>query len=397
MQYPMINALLPTEILVDVFSYLEQEDLKKAALVSKEWNELQKTDELWKRHCLKFMKNAEPLRGSWKERFKVINNWMHTRAERTFLASSHREKNPFWGFRLLEDNTPIEMYRSEDTEFTVRNVINDELHYIRVDLKDVRDGKIVSATMTNKTWMGLASNGNVFFYDIRTGQYLNQMSLGLKDDQTLNWGMIKSNKNDIFVATNEREIKVFNGSTGHLEQTIDVSGHGDLHDFVFTTNFIICKCRSSNHYKAICIRKRDHKIEEVDLLDNEAEGIAAFDSHFAIFTKKGNVKFFKDEGDSFHLIKDVPAFFPHSDSCSRYNAYKNWFLISRSEKLKIYDIKTGQELSTFPLDERFVSIHTNGIQLLTHRKNTRSFSLYNFERPVTQLNSPSEWVRCNIQ
>jgi hypothetical protein len=385
----MVNAF-PDKFLTYLFPLLDTRDLLTAGCVSTQWNRVQKTDELWRKHCLSFLDNAEPLEGSWKKRFSVINNWMKTLAEKTVLANSFKDWYEYHNFILLEDNTPLEIYRTGESDFTVGNIKNGETHLISIDLQD---DKISNATLDGQTWVVLTSKGKIFFYDIPTGQCLKQMAVPIEDSVKLPWEKIKCNENDILVA-NEKAISVLNAHTGLLEDTIDISKYRVLCDMVSTPNFIICKCRYPDTYysKVIFIRKKDHQIAETKKVTSDF--IASYGSYLAVFYEEGYALRFKDDGEEIVEIHDgVRPYGASSGYSINHFVYKNWLLLSKSKILTVFDIKTGERFSTIPTEEGSLKVCTNGKQLLTRYN---AFSLYNFERPTTQLD-PQKYKKCSIQ
>lgn len=96
-------SFVPTEILVETFSYLtDPKNFRSVSLVCKKWNEIiNNTNKLWKQLCVHYMGSVSPFENSWKKRFKVFLNWQKGECQIDFYQRACRNvKKDYFTFIL---------------------------------------------------------------------------------------------------------------------------------------------------------------------------------------------------------------------------------------------------------------------------------------------------------
>ncbi|HSW86859.1 MAG TPA: F-box/WD40 repeat-containing protein [Rhabdochlamydiaceae bacterium] len=397
------NINLPVEILAYTFSFLEPEELARIARVSKEWNEVQKIEELWKRHCLdrlKNLNNVEPYQNSWKEHFKITNNWMHAKAEKNSFSSYCKDWDQSHGFTVLEDNTPLEVYSENAMSYAIRDFLTDQITPIDQYFQDM----IVCSTIHNKTWVALTNHGEILFFDLLTGKYLNKITPS-EEHMNLSRAKIKCTDQEVITAYN-KEIKIWDINTGLLKETINLPELGEILTLTSTPNFFICTTYTGK-FNTFSIRKRDHEISKMENLFFPSAGIADSDPYVAIIYQEekdgktiNKIKIFEDTGEKLNLLHTLETFNPQTTAYSgSVYIHKNWLLASKDGKLNVYDIKTGKTLLTIQHNKISVAFCSNTTQLFMQTalgnpfgEQEYQYTLYNFERPITNLNAPKKFI-----
>jgi len=403
--------LVPRDILNHILSYLRPYDLARVAPVSKLWNHVQKTQELWKRHCLTYLDDAKPYQGSWKERFKIIHNWKHGIAEKKTFSSY---KNGHVGhiFSILEDNTALEvyyretfshydvysLYREPRSSYVVRNFSTGKI--IPIYNKELCDEKFVASTGQDKIWIVLTKHGKILFFDLLTGQFLKEIKP--KNSVEISEAQITCHKQEVITAYNG-EIHIWDTDTCSLKQIINVSHLDVVSSLRSTTNFVIFSTYNdtTKTFQIFNIRKDVSCISKMKDLHVEFKiGTACSQSYCAVFVDTQKIYIFEDTGEDLNLIHTLGPFTaPSSKDSSRMCINHNWLLVSNDKELKIYDMKTGTELSSFPHHQKNLWFSSNASRLFTRILKSDSFgrekyhyTLYNFEPLSTHSKK-----KCTIQ
>ncbi|HSW86858.1 MAG TPA: F-box/WD40 repeat-containing protein [Rhabdochlamydiaceae bacterium] len=394
-------SILPTEMLAYPFSFLEPKELARIARVSKEWYNVQEIEELWKRHCLDHLDSTELCQATWKDQFKVIQNWMHAKAEKKSFdpyVTPYDETEKSNLLTVLEDDTALTVYfDSSLAKYVIHNFSNNEI--IPIDHAELKDNKIVTTTIHNKTLAVLTERGKILFFDLPKGQYLKEITPPEQPDQ-ISKALIKCTDQEVITAYNN-EIKIWDANTGLLNQTIDTSKLGTIRTLNSTSNFIICGINDGAR-KTVSIRKSDHQISPIECLFLKSNCIANSESYVAMIysVEKGDetihkINIFLDTGKNLELISTFEALNSQiSNDIGSVYIYKNWLLASRDGKSNVYDMKTGKQLSTIQHNESWIEFCSNATQLFTRTvvnengQQKYQCTLYNFKRPVTNLHPP---------
>ncbi len=391
--------LVPNEILTYIFSFLGPYELPSIASVSKHWNNIQKTEELWKRHCLDYSDNPEPFRGSWKERFKIIHNWMHAKSEKKTFSYCKNGDRPH-DFTILKDNTALEVYPEHPlSSYAIHHFSKGKS--IRIDNAKLQGEKIVESTIFDKTWVVLTKQGKILFFDLLTGKCVKKMIH--KNPVAISRAAMTCKDQEVITAYNKK-IQIWDINTCCIKQTIDVSELDEIYTLNSTPNFIICTTHNRTT-KTINIHKNDWVISEIENLFIEVRARrCTFDSgsYFGMLCKDYAINIFEDTGKSLNLIRTFEPFMPpFSEDHGCIYIHKNWLMVSKDDTLKIYDIKTGTELSTIQHNQLYLRFCSNASHLFTRVLNYKgnslqtrkyTYTIYNFEpRKV------SRFRKCSIQ
>lgn len=397
-------SCLPNEILTYTFSFLEKNELLKTATVCKEWNETQKADSLWQHYCLAYLSDPQPYEGSWKERFKIIHNWLQASAEVKSYLPSCKIFDKSHEFTILEDNTPFEIHPSSQDPliYIIRNWTHDTA--IQIDLKVLNSTEIICSNLHDKTWIALNSQGAIFCFDIQTGECKKKIiPQHSKVPIGLDRAHIICNGQEIITEYNQ-EIKIWNADTCLLEQTIDISNLGIIWTLNSTTNYIVCMTYSqADGRNTFALRKDNHAIKKIDGLPFKADyqGICTSKNYLILPSNTGEIKVFKDSLEDLTLIHSFSN--PPSAARSSHTTciYQNWLLASYGGKLNIWDLETGVKLSAnYHHTKENSEIRTNGVKWFSrvasidHNQNAYyEYTLYSFEGKITQLNLPKQAVQ----
>ncbi len=230
---------IDTRVLTYIFSFLDLKDLANGAQVSKEWNKAHKTDGIWQRFCLDYLEDAKPYQNSWKERFKIMNNWMKASAEVKVYPPCYKAWHKYHDFTFLENHTPLEIYPAYNNPSTYIIYDWSTKKIIKIDLKSVHSSDIICTDLYNKTWVALNSQDKIFCFDIQTGQCTKQIVPPLAESQAeISSAKMKSNDQEIIIAYHQK-IKILNSNTGCLETIIDISTLGEVWNLHYTPHYII--------------------------------------------------------------------------------------------------------------------------------------------------------------
>jgi len=347
----MTNFIAPNEIRAYIFSFLEPEELAQVSRVSKEWNEVQKIEELWKRHCLDLLEDSEPYRGSWKEQFKVMYNWLHARGEKKTLDSY--DDVDAYVLTILEDSTLFTVYFNRSLQkYVIHNFSTD--HIIPIEHETLNNDHIIHYTIDDKTCVCFTKQGKILFFDLLTGQYLKKISLS-KDVLDLSKGYLTCNDQEIIISYNNK-IEIWDKNTLLLTKTIDVSKLGEIIKLNSTSNFIICHTYENGSHSSCSIRKKASVISPMKCKFLSVTSVADSREHFAMkhrYTKESKtiteICIFRDDGEDLTLIPtiedlNIPTIenlnTPQSRTVGSLYIYKNWLLATKDGVLNIYDIKT---------------------------------------------------------
>lgn len=401
----MIN-ILPAEMQAYVFSFLNSKDLVNTSLVSHDWKEVQEIDILWKRHCLDLLEHEEddiqPLKDSWKEHYKMLNNWKNDRSEKKSYTLFKNEDYGC-GFTILKDNTPLEIYFDNSlSTYCILNFSNEEITQIDY-LK--HNEHIISSTIYDKTWIVLTEQGKILFFDLLTGQYLKEIApkeIAPSDDALqISSGSIICDGQDVITAYNN-VIKIYDSITDVLKQTINTPNLGRTASLYSTQNFIIFKSYDSGIVEVFSIRKSDGKISQIEN-PHTCFRATGSGSYCALHYSDGKINILEDTGEGLNLIHTLEAPSNENGSYCGYDfIHKNFLLVGKNDKVTVYNMKTGNEFTTIKYHEKGTTFCANVTRIFMRtymygyfRNDQYKYTLYNFEDPDTNLNQPSaQW--CTI-
>lgn len=449
---------LPNEILSYTFYFLDEKELNKVATVSKKWSKVQETESLWQKHCLVYLCDAQPYKGSWKERFKIIYNWLHASPEihsylpfsepcRSYGSINFRRPNhnPNHDFTILDDNTPIEVcYPDSGDHLIIRNIAADKT--ITIDLKPFNITQAIARHLEGKIYMVLSSQSKVFYFDCQTGEsikniVLQQMQEMLSIERSMmslerflmNEDKIMTfNSEELIILKkedDESKLKIWNTHTGQLEHILTLPNlHSSYLSHVHSLpHFIIYTAKELHVDKLTTIAIR--KDNQFNFIKEWTEGEVFFSSgpYLVSLTELGEVNIFKDSPEDLILTLTISANeaeLKNSNGECTYKSvriYQNWLFIEKGDEIKIWDLLTGKHLSTLPTMQiksatcKKSSFCTNGIQLLfqnilwddssswTFPSLSHHYSAYHFGDKVTPLNLtykqitlPPKQIRCSV-
>jgi len=97
------NSVLPDDMLLQIFQYLDVESLGAVAAVSTDWERVQKMKAIWKQLCLQYISEDAlclPQASNLKERFKILNRLITGKAHKQVIKECYkaRHKEHAFGF-----------------------------------------------------------------------------------------------------------------------------------------------------------------------------------------------------------------------------------------------------------------------------------------------------------
>ena len=339
------------DVLEQIFSFLSPADLGHAALVCRDWNQAQKANWLWKRHCLASLDRDTTPYGSWKEQCRIFHNVKEGMAEVSHLHT------PFghWSvlrppFTILEDSTALEIKRDLQhrslfhvCDFITQNALRS------LDLK--RHGSLCASDIHESVWTTLTSYGEILGFNILTGERVYHMRGDPLDRRWLRMG----HRPKIHCAGHEvtvwdgQKITIWDVPSKAPVLAIEVTLNEEVHVLRTTPHFVALMSHDIHFTRGTVnfIGRDDQSLHEIDAVCNSFS-MDSFGPYIACVRATGRVEVFVDSPEG-HL-QLVPGFLPSEkeEEVDRLSIYKNLLYLGSRKNIFIHDIRTGTRLATIP-------------------------------------------------
>ena len=355
-----INAAeLPSLVLSVIFSYLDLPSLGRAAQTCRSWNIAQKTDSLWKNLCLPILDLQTPLQASWKEQYRILHRWKTGNFKEISLPTILKILPESGDFTVLEDGTAIGVIPLDWTTpflYSVRNLVSGE-ELKTIDVTCWGCGQIVDSELQGTIWTIVDERARIFQFDVCRGACINRFRGDFELGRSLH---LHCSDQEIVVAAGNR-VQIWDAQQRTLRHAFEVVAIQEISVARITPNYIICFCKSwlKGSEFILAVNKQDPsrqiKIEaNVELYSLESCG-----AYFAFLAKGGELHVYEDSFDAQIKLKrilrvvDEPTPWPGS-----VQMYRNWVAVSKNEIFRVFDVRTGYEVS-LPVKEKGYEFRIN--------------------------------------
>lgn len=339
------------DVLGQIFSFLSPTDLGHVAMVCRNWNEAQKANWLWKRHCLAILDRDPAPCGSWKEQYKILH------AVKVGIAEVSHLYTPFahWNilrppFTVLEDSTALEVRRDQQHRslFHVCDFINQNT-ICSLDLKG--HGSLCASDIHESVWTVLTSHGEILGFNILSGECVYQMRGEPLDHHWLRMGhrpKIHCTDHEVTLWDGQK-ITIWNVQSKALVLAMEVVLDEEVHVLRTTPHFVALMAHDIHSTRGTVnfIGRADQSLRSIDAICNSF-CLDSFGSYIACVRSTGRVEVFVDspEGD----LQLTSGFFPSAKTgnVDRLSIYKNWLYLGVYKNMFIYDVHTGIKIATIP-------------------------------------------------
>jgi WD40 repeat protein len=269
-------------------------------------------------------------------------------------------------FTVLDDNTAVEVISpnlDHPHQYIVQNIVTKKAT-CTIDLQEVGCDRIMAGGLQGSILTLFDKQGKIYQFNILEGDCFSMMQgAPLSSDEAV----FHFNSQEIVTAY-DSQITIWNRKTSSLKQTIAISTL-DIIGIASTPHFIIIVSSpyTSHRPSVSSIRKKDLKIEVLDENIDWWGSLESSGNICAFLSSEGVVKTFKDESEE----SLMPS---HTFTLKSANAGKggclyiaqNWLGVSHNGFLRLWDVETGNEISTFDIGQNFPTFfRTNGEVLCT--------------------------------
>jgi WD40 repeat protein len=343
-------TILPQDVLGYIFSYLNPEDLGRAACVCRGWNSTSSLEWVCRNVARSILDLSEPSRGSWKEQCSILRRWKAWKPQEVPLSSCHAHGMEEF-YVLLEDKTALEVVQPDSSRrslFSVRNLFNhEELRQINVQQYGCADifGVAVHGTM----WTIRDTDGKIFQFDIKTGGCINQFIGEAVQDERLS--DIYSNDYEIIVSVQNR-VQIWDLQQRRLSQTFTIEEGWEIWRTCSTPNFVLFLARQSESLVIFAVNKKDPKIQtriEVGL-GAELYTFKSYGSYCSLLIG-GELHVYEDTPDAqFQLVRTHRVQEAPGGWNGTVQVYRNWVCVHKDDAFCIFDVRSGKEVLSLKKD-----------------------------------------------
>lgn len=402
---------LPHEITANIFQFLDIPSLGAVAQVCKNWELVQKNDEIWRNfYCSYLDEDTQPTAlSSWKEGCKIIHRWMKGEAQIEVFPNCYKEWHIKHDFAFI-GNELIEVKPIDQTCYAVCPCIPNQQssspHTKLLDLSNLQAAKPICTDIVDSNWVALDANGSLLCYDITTGE--GKKFTDPADTAQITSGKICISQDEILTYAN-RKIKIWNRNTGLVDKILLDDSMREIWSLHSSNHFIIC---AMNKKGLLAIHKHDKTCQIIaDARFTSPFQTAATGSYVATLGQDGTLLIFKENQSELELIYSIEDF-KHLSSSSFLGSlkfYRNWLLVSKSDELKIVNTNNGQIIACITHGQQHrnpqVRLNSNKLCLRTvigdpHFSQTYTYTIYDFEKsPITKLmpSFTSIFNSCTVQ
>lgn len=396
------------DVLFNVFSYLDCSELCKMSLVSTEWHEVQKYNEIWKQLSLKSRDDSQLHHENWKEQFKIIHNWKTGHATLSKLQSSEHSQQI-----TLIGNTPHEIvHNPEDSLFYFRNCINgDEKKF---DLQKSQTDIIKASTFNGPYWIALDALGKILIFDIQKMEKTLEIAPNekIQDRKDIRFPSICSSENDIFSFYNFTLAR-YDLKTGELKAKVISKKNYTNSDLnramLFSEDLLRIKCTSKHIYAEIY----DSDFNIINFYDKSSlEFIDQYklSNNFSMYSveNSGNTiillrekirfsqiifEFLEIKENKLVSLRKIDILKQDLINCSIHCIFKNWVIMENEnsglrdkQNIDVIDLMTGQIINSIEKKDWLMTGLCNDSVLFLSNYETTDYSFIDFTRPEKKIN-----------
>lgn len=406
----IVASRLPQDILGSIFSYLNPQDLGRAAQVCQSWRAAQEQNWVWQNVTRSILDMPTPTQDSWKRQCQVLCRWKTGRPKEIVrfpielpVLFEQIIYDRRADYTVLEDSSSLELVQLDprsSSVFSVRNLA-DEKPLKKIDLKLHGCDGIADSALYGTTWTIVDIRGKIFQFDISTAACINnQFSMDVEPDRLVT---IHSNDQEI-VSTVGNKVYVWDLQQRRLVHSFEVSEILEILRIRSTKNFVLCFARTATNDCVIAINKIDPVVQIRIDVQFAACSLESSSSYYSFLTRGGDLHIYRDTADAqlqvvaIHHIFDIP-----DQGFTSVQMYRNWVGVNKGGELRLFDVRTGHEIGvlqnllqdgdSFRINaEALVVRHIRlYLDLNMHMQQDKVYSLCDFGRRVQRM--PTENMR----
>jgi len=290
------NSVLPDDMLLQIFQYLDVESLGAVAAVSTDWERVQKMKAIWKQLCLQYISEDAlclPQASNLKERFKILNRLITGKAHKQVIKECYKARHKEHAFGFFH-GIPIEVRPNINTSYVVMPCIPDQIgttrlfEGLRVDIT----GEPVCINLHGNDCIVIDNHGNLISYDLTTTESTQFIDPDERGEKLVKEAFMCVSEDEIVSCMN-KDIIIWNRKTRTVKNKISYPGYmGSIVRLEASNNHIICKSYfgTEDYYSVI---PKDAKAIDASMDANDILGakifmrlFAASGSLIAAFTEK---------------------------------------------------------------------------------------------------------------
>jgi hypothetical protein len=348
---------LPGNVLLNIFSFLPQQDLATTERVCTQWKNVANVDSAWEYVCQKYLDKPCPFNGLWKERARVFGNWRHRCA--TITSFPPRRAGPTvceHYATLSKDKTPLIVDCDIDSVTVSDLRTRKEVQKILLSSEKCRT-RIYSSPKFNvngTTMCYLNLEGEVVSVDLETGQTtaLTSVIPDLHENRNICYEIYRTDQeiitNIVYSYDRSQKIHIWDAQAGIWKPSICSDADNYWCSVRSTPNFIVCLDLSCT---IVAFSRRDGSRQDLGntrYLFKE-NTIDSSGSYFAYVSLDGEVKVFKDTGDQ-ELVLVRTHSTGSQKGCPILHMYQNWLVVAHHGLVHVWDLVTGATISEFQED-----------------------------------------------
>lgn len=391
---------LSQDVLGHIFSFLDSEDLCRAAQVCRGWNTTSKLEWVWQNIACSILDLSEPSQGSWKKQCQILQRLKAWKPQNVVSMGNgfHDELGPAEFRVFLEDNTVFEVTRHSLSSiflFSVRNLTTKEKPR-QFDVRQYGCAEIFQGSVHGTAWTIRDRSGKILQFDIGRGECINQFVGEAVPDGTS--FALHSNALEI-IASVQNRVQIWDLEQRRLVQTIAIDEGWKIWGLCSTPNFVLCLASQSRSPALFAVNRKDPSIQT--RLDLEAgyspQSFKCCGSYCAMLTAGGrDLLVYEDSSDArFRLRRTIRIQGSASDNLGTVQMYKNWACVRQDNGFYIFDVRNGRQIVSRNLDRAVVGLQVNAQALFVHRifrdidgvKRASTLSLSDFRERVQATSS----------
>ena len=399
---------LSQHVLGYIFSFLDSEDLCRAAQVCRGWNTTSKLEWVWQNVACSILDLSEPSQGSWKKQCQILQRWKAWKPQDVVSVGEgfHDEIAGPPGFRVfLEDNKVFEVIWPSVSRmlFLARNLTTEE-NPRQIDVQQYGCANIFQGSVHGTAWTIQDRSGKILQFDSEKGECINQFVGEAVPDGASS--ALHSNAHEI-IASVQNRVQIWDLEQRRLVQTIAIDERWKIWELCSTPNFVLCLASQLRSPALFAVNRKDPSIQT--RLDLEAgysfKSFKCCGSYCAMLTADGrDLLVYEDSSDAlFRLRRTIRIQESPKDNLGTVQMYKNWACVHQDDGFYIFDVRNGRQIVSQKVGRAVVDLQVNAQALFVHRlfrdryrygtKQASSLALYDFRERVQE--TPSNWA-CSV-
>jgi hypothetical protein len=393
-------TIFPSEIQVKFFQFLDIPSLGTVSQVCKDWELIQKSDEIWKAVSLNYLDDDKlPITlNSWKERCKIIQNWMRGKAQVEAFTKCYKSSGKIYEFGFIEDEV-IEVRPNLNLSYEVFSVFPcmPQQPPRPLNLADLLVGEPICTALFKNHWAALDSNGAVLCCDIITGEGVKFTDW--EETAQINEGHICISQDEIITEA-LNELKIWNRKSGLVTAKISVDkSMGKVWGVYNSNRHIICETQldtyPGTYHQIFAIHKQD-KTSQI-LTKTKFVQTSAAGPYVAILGENNELSIYEENQEALELVYTIKEFKHLSDLKSGVlHFYHNWLFVFLRCELNVVNVNSGQIFCRMNVGKEFrtkVSVNSSKLCVRAFEDFSNlqwiySYKLYDLEkspRPASEL------------